>query len=72
MTELTIGVPVFNGERFLDGCLANLAAQTPREILRPKQVPTDILASCAVLGAASVVAIAKLVMARPPSPFQTS
>ena len=33
MTDLTIGVPVFNGAQFLDECLANLAAQTFKDFV---------------------------------------
>ena len=37
--------------RVAEPLIANLAAQTPQEILRPKQVPEPILEHCRVLGA---------------------
>ena len=38
--------------RVAEPLIANLAAQTPQEILRPKQVPEPILKHCRELGAA--------------------
>lgn len=38
--------------RVAEPLIANLAAQTPQEILRPKQVSAQILASCGALGGA--------------------
>ena len=45
--------------RVAEPLIANLAAQTPQQILRPKQVPEPILKTCSELGAALAQGLAQ-------------